>query len=146
MTNRYLGLDIGFKRIGMALSHSGVLACPLPRMGVRGNDVIATIPAILQICQQQCITHLVIGYPRHHDQRLSTMCQVVDEFVTHLQQHSACFTTLHVVRQDETFSTQQARTELTMSRVKATRARQLSDSIAACIILESYFKRTRSLN
>ena len=69
--NRFLGIDYGTVRIGLALSDpSGILASPLPFLENKSPQQISS--ALTQLAQTHQVEQLIVGLPRTIDERLTT--------------------------------------------------------------------------
>ena len=124
---RSLGLDIGDKRIGVALSDpGGILASPLTIINC--IDEAADIEAITSIIDQQQVQQIVVGLPRSMDGSIGKQAEKVEAFVQKLSSH----TEIPVELRDERLSTVSAKR--LMKSVNTRKIRH--DAIAAAIILQ----------
>jgi putative Holliday junction resolvase len=136
---RFVGLDIGEKRIGVAVSDvSGTLARPLgvlrpSGLEVDALDVVATEIARLA-AEEDGLGEIVIGLPRRLDGSPSDMTPRVEQFARRLQTK----TSLPVTFQDERLSSREAESRLAL-RDKDWRSRKARlDAAAAAVILQDY--------
>ena len=130
---RSLGLDIGDKRIGVALSDpQGVLASPLTII-TRQNET-ADIETIIGIISQHQVKCAVVGLPRSMDGSLGKQAERVKAFVQKLSSQ----TEVPVEFRDERLSTVSARRLMQAAYAGKTRKKARDDAIAAAIILQSY--------
>ena len=61
--SRILGIDLGTRRIGLAVADAGIrIARPLATVG-RGRDLLADAEAIGRVCREQDVAELVVGLP-----------------------------------------------------------------------------------
>ena len=61
--SRVLGVDLGAKRIGLAVADAGIgIARPLSTLN-RGSTLEADAEAIGRVCREQAVTELVVGLP-----------------------------------------------------------------------------------
>ena len=138
---RCLGVDLGERRIGLAVSDpSGVLASPhstLERADTRDDDHHAIVTAAMEVGA----TRIVIGLPRSLSGDLGPAARsVLDEVaaVTELARASG----IEVDTYDERFTTMIAQRNLrdaTPRRSKRQRAqRERIDASAAAVILQSW--------
>jgi putative Holliday junction resolvase len=131
---RILGLDVGERRIGLAISTpEGRLAVPL-RILESGKEP-ADIDAIAEIARAEDATAIVVGYPLSLDGSVGQQARRVEAFARRLE-HS---TGLPVALWDERLTSVQAERSLTGSR-----RRGPVDDVAAAIILQSYLDRQQS--
>lgn len=63
MVSRVLGIDLGTRRIGLAVADEGIgIARPLATVN-RGTTVEADAAAIGRVCDEQAVSELVVGLP-----------------------------------------------------------------------------------
>ena len=136
---RFVGLDIGEKRIGVAVSDvSGTLARPLgvlrpSSLDVDALDVVSTEIARLA-AEEDGLGEIVIGLPRRLDGTPSDMTPRVEQFARRLQTK----TSLPITLQDERLSSREAESRLAL-RDKDWRSRKARlDAAAAAVILQDY--------
>ncbi len=129
----YLGLDIGTKRIGVALSDpSGVLASPL-------LTVYRTRPrddgrAVARLARRHGCTAFVAGLPLHISGEPSPMAARVKRFTAELAEFSG----LPIHLWDERLTTREAHTVLyAAGRPRAEHA-GIVDQVAAVLILQGF--------
>lgn len=134
---RCLGLDVGDKRIGIALSDQlGLTAAgidTLHRTNVQ-NDVIK----IKEIAERHGVVEIILGLPANMDGTLGEQAQKVQSFGKKL----ARATNLPIIYEDERLSTFTAIQTLTLLGVKTGHNRDLVDKQAAAVILQKYLDRT----
>lgn len=139
---RYLGIDYGDKRIGLAVSDDeGHLAVPFDV--VEETSVERVIARIKRVVQDEGIRAIVVGVPlsmgkrtdaphmvRPKDQKNGQM-QRVQQFIAQLRTDTA----VPVETIDERLSTVEAERRMQGAPKRTTAAK---DAIAASIILQSY--------
>jgi len=127
-----LGLDIGDRRIGVALSDpDGILASPLTIINRREERL--DIEAITNIVEQHQVKQIIIGLPRSMDGTIGNQAEKVKAFTQRLCQHSQ----VPVEFRDERLSTVSAK-RLMQTVSKKTRKKARDDAIAAALILQGY--------
>lgn len=132
---RNLGLDIGDKRIGVALSDpGGILASPLTIIN-RGDERV-DIEAIINIIDQNQVGRIIAGLPRSMDGSIGKQAEKVQAFVEELCHH----TEVPVEFRDERLSTVSAKR---LMRGVRKRGKTRDDAIAAALILQSYLDEAR---
>ncbi|MFC1951611.1 Holliday junction resolvase RuvX [Chloroflexota bacterium] len=130
---RSLGLDVGDKRIGVALSDPlGILASPLTTIN-RGDEK-ADIKAIVDIVVQKGVGQIIVGLPRSMDGGISKQEEKVKDFTMELCSQ----TQVPVEFRDERLSTVSAKRLIREANTKKTSRRVRDDAIAAAIILQCY--------
>jgi putative Holliday junction resolvase len=130
---RSLGLDVGDKRIGVALSDpNGILASPFTIINRQHEQ--ADVETIIGIVHQQGVEQVIVGLPRSMDGSIGEQAEKVRAFTQKLRQE----TEIPVEFRDERLSTVSARRLMQAASTKKTRKRAEDDAIAAAIILQSY--------
>jgi len=131
MNTRRLGLDVGDRKIGVALSDpEGILASPLTI--IRRSDNQADMAALIEIIIGHQVGQIVVGLPRSMDGSLGIQAEKVIAFKEELSRH----TDVPIDFRDERLSTVSARRLLRMGR--KTKGKIEDDAIAAAVILQSY--------
>ena len=130
---RNLGLDIGDKRIGVAISDpEGILASPLVTIN-RDNDDKA-IDAIVQLVSKYEVERIVVGLPYSLDGNIGKQAGRVIEFIEKLSKS----TRAEIETRDERFSTVAVERLLAEAGIKSSRAKSRRDAAAAAFILQGY--------
>ena len=131
---RALGLDLGSKRIGVALSDSGgLMASPYDTV-VRSGDVSRDHRRILDLADEAEVEMLVVGLPLGLDGGVGPAAQGVLDEVDQLRR----VTSLPVETYDERLTTVTATRLLREGGVKGKARRQVVDKVAAAVILQSW--------
>ena len=133
-----LGLDIGDKRIGVALGDpEGVLASQLTTI-LRKEDE-ADLEAILELARQHGVERIVVGLPISMDGSLGKQAEKVLTFSRSLAQRAE----MPVDSWDERLSTVAADRAMVEAGVKSAKKKARRDSLAAAIMLQAYLDRHR---
>jgi putative Holliday junction resolvase len=128
---RVLGLDVGERRIGVALSDpSGWLASPLTTVTHRRRDV--DLQTIRGMVQEHDVGQVVVGHPLSLDGTTGPQARRVERWAEHLRDRLE----VPVVLWDERLSTAEAERLMHETGKRAERSR--IDSLAATVILQSY--------
>ncbi len=134
-----MALDVGKKRIGIALSDSEeILALPLLTL-VR-KELKSDLETIIALAHQRGVGTIVLGMPYLLDGREGKQAQSVREFMQQL----AVKTDVPVETWDERFSTVAANKMLTESGIKKSKKKEHEDTLAAVFILQGYLDRRRN--
>ena len=138
--SRFLGIDYGTVRIGLALSDpTGTLASPLPFLENKSPQQITT--ALSELIQIHQITGLVIGLPRNMDGTYGPSAQKVRDFIAQIQKSIS----LPITPIDERLTTAQASKQLSSIGMNQKQLRKKVDSSSACLILQQYLDRNTPL-
>lgn len=123
-----IGLDLGARRIGIAVSDSGIMATPHSVMRNEG-DVIARLE---RLARELEATSFVVGIPRRTHASASE--EKFRDFAERLRQR----TCKEVLLWDESLSTVEAAERLRATRRHRRDAQKDIDQYAAAVILQSY--------
>ncbi|MDD4877322.1 MAG: Holliday junction resolvase RuvX [Dehalococcoidales bacterium] len=135
---RSLGLDIGDKRIGVAMSDPrGILASPIKI--INRKDDGGTIEAIADIIGQQQIEQIIVGLPLSMEGTIGHQAEKVKDFVLKLCQHVE----VPVAFRDERLTTVSAKNLMQSVNIKKSKRIIRYDAIAAAIILQGYLDEVR---
>ena len=130
---RTMGLDIGEKRIGVALSDpDGLLAIPQTVIERVGGG--ADVEAILSLVQQHEVGRVVAGLPRSMNGSIGKQAQRVQEFLGVLSRSLD----VPLDTWDERLSTVEAERLMVDAGLKSSRRKGRRDALAAAIILQGY--------
>ena len=136
---RLLGLDMGARRIGVALSDpTGTLASPLTALASRGKR--RDVAAVLELARGHQVERIVVGLPVSLDGRLHAQGQLIDAFAQALRAASP----VPVETWDERFTTAEAERLLREAGAQPSRERGRVDAAAAAILLQSYLDAHRA--
>ena len=131
---RYLGLDLGTKTLGLSISDkTGLIAT---NYGVlrHDNDYDLLIVLLKDIIIKEGIDALVLGFPKNMDNSIGPRAQIALEFKEKLEKEF----NIPVYMQDERLTTVQAENMLISNDTSRKKRKEVIDSIAAVIILESF--------
>jgi len=131
---RILGLDVGERRIGIAISDPlNKIALPLSQIE-RTDKLEETLQKIEEFTLQYRVERIVVGLPRNMKGEEGWEVKKVRSFVSSLL--SRINIPLFFI--DERFSTVLAERVLRKGKVSFSKRRQVKDKLAAVIILQSY--------
>lgn len=121
---RYLGIDYGLARVGMALSdEGGSIAFPYDVLSVK--NIWSTAKEILRVVKEKDVGMIVVGMPRSMGGKETEQTRITKEFVDFL----ADYVSVPVETCDEVLTTKIARTHSTP---------EMLDASAAALILQGY--------
>lgn len=134
-TGRCLALDVGERRVGLAVSDEcGLLATPLGVLERRG--LARDAPRLAATAREQRATRLVIGLPRTLAGEIGPQARRVQRWAERI----AAAVDLPVEYWDERYSTQEAAARLAEHGGKR---RPALDAVAAAVILQDYLDHQR---
>lgn len=130
---RYLGLDVGDRRIGVALSdETATLATGLDTLERVGPKKDAN--AVVALAVRHEAGEIVVGLPRSLDGSVGPQAQKVLDFMQSLRLR----TRLPVVAWDERFTTLMAQHALIEADVSRAKRKGVIDKVSAVLILQNY--------
>ena len=135
---RSLGLDIGEKRIGVAISDpGGILASPFTIIDRR--DERQDIEAIINLINQHQVKQIVVGLPRSMNGSIGKQAEKVKAFVQRLCRHIE----VPVEFRDERLTTVSAKRLRQAANTKKNKRKARDDAVAAALILQGYLDEAR---
>ncbi len=133
---RILGLDVGEKRIGVAVSDPlGITAQGLEVL-IR-KDWESDLARLLEVGRKYEVRQIVVGLPRHMDGRPGKMAEDILELARTLGEALAAT----VIPWDERLTSAEAERVLIQADVSRRRRRQVVDQMAAVLILQGFLDR-----
>lgn len=134
---RYLGLDIGNRRIGVAVSDElGLTAQPVLTLERRGSQR-DTLRSLARLCRRFGVAGIVIGNPLHMSGERSPRTEKTQSFAAELGE----LTKLPVHLWDERLTTQEAHAILYEAGHGRQEHRKVVDQVAATLILQSFLEQ-----
>ena len=128
---RYLGIDLGTKTIGLALSDkSGVIATYYDK--ITFNDLV--IDKLKDIINQESVDKIVLGFPKNMDNTIGNSANRTLEFKKLLEDNI----NLEVILEDERLTTKVAEAVLIKGDVSRKKRKKVIDGLAAVVILQAY--------
>jgi putative Holliday junction resolvase len=130
---RVLALDVGDKRIGVAISDpSQVLARSLKviQRSSRQED----LAAVARLVEEYEVETVVVGYPRSLDGTVGEQAEKVEHYAAGLAE----VLDVPVLLWDERFSTVTAEALMREAGLRGKKKRERVDAVAAAVILQDY--------
>jgi putative Holliday junction resolvase len=139
-TMRALGLDVGTKTVGVAITDEAGIAAHPERVIARAG-IAADVSAIQALVRERGVTDVVIGLPLELSGKVGHRARRVRAFAQALQ--AALPETVKLHEQDERFTTAEAERILLEADVSRARRKQVIDQQAAALILQAWLDATR---
>lgn len=133
---RIMALDVGSKRVGVALSD------PL-KITAQGLETFqrttleADIRGLWQLIDQHEVSQLVVGLPKNMDGTIGFKAEEVQQFIADLTAQRS----IEVIWVDERLTTVSAERTLLEADVSRAKRKKVIDKMAAVLILQSYLDR-----
>lgn len=131
--NRLLGLDVGDKTLGVAVSD----ALGITAQGVtvyRRTSLAADLAFVQQMLNEYEGVAIVVGLPRNMDGSIGPQAKKTLAFIARLRQSCA----IPIISWDERLTTREAERVLLAANTSRRRRKEVRDRLAAQLILQSY--------
>lgn len=133
---RVLALDVGDRRVGVAISDAlGMLARTLTVIRRSGHDY----QSIADLVRAHDVKRIVAGYPRNMDGSVGLQARKVEAYVAGLEQH----VDVPIEFWDERLSTAEAQRLMIEAGRRPRERRERIDAVAAAVILQDYLDSAR---
>lgn len=130
---RILALDLGTKRIGVAVSDAlGMTASGLAVIESRGRE--KDLRAVKQIIEEYEVDEIVVGHPVNMNGSLGPIAEKAEGYAAMLREETA----IPVHLWDERLTTTAAQRVLIEADMSRKKRRGVVDKVAAILILEGY--------
>ncbi|MEZ5007624.1 MAG: Holliday junction resolvase RuvX [Chitinophagales bacterium] len=134
--SKYLGIDYGTKRVGLALTDDlKIVASPLETI-----DTAKIIDHLKKLIVKENVELIVLGEPKYLDGNISETTKKVYKFQEELKK---AFPTLPIHLEDEMFTSKMASDTLISAGIKKSKRKDKSllDKVSAALILKSYMDK-----
>ncbi|TVP85251.1 MAG: Holliday junction resolvase RuvX [Acholeplasmataceae bacterium] len=131
---RYLGLDLGSRTLGVALSESGIIAHALDTHRFPDGAYGDAIDIIISLIDAHDINVVVLGYPKHMNNDVGIRGKISES----VREGILTLRPIEVVLWDERLSTQTAIKTMVKADQSRKTQKQKKDALAAVIILQNY--------
>ncbi len=136
---KIMGLDVGEKRIGIALSDPlRITAQGLESYQVRGEE--ADIAYLKALCEQHGVQQIVCGFPKNMNGSIGPQAEKISAFADKLREATG----RELILEDERLTTVLAQRTLIEADVSRAKRRKVVDKLAAVAILQGYLDRTKN--
>lgn len=138
---RYLGLDLGSKTLGIAISdRTNTIASIYKTIFFKEDDYNSLIPELINIVKEEDISVIVLGFPKNMDNTIGTRAEITLEFKKKLEDSIG----IKVELMDERLTSVIANNVLIGADVSRKKRKKKVDGMAALLILQSYIDRKRN--
>ena len=125
-----MALDVGTKRIGVALSDF-LLVIATPHSCIERQPEDTAIEKILTIAKENHVEKIVVGLPKNMDGTIGEQAQDCINF-------SQKIVGFDIILEDERLTSEEAEERLRARKVDFRKNKGLVDMESACVILEQY--------
>ena len=132
---RYLGLDLGTKTLGIAISDRTLsIANPYKTITFKSTDEL--IEPLKEIINREGIAKIALGLPKNMDNSLGFASKRSMDFKELLQKHID----IPIILVDERLSTMEAERYLLDADMSRKKRKNKIDAVAASVILNTYLR------
>ena len=137
---RIMALDVGERRIGVALSDIlGITAQPLMTYNRADNNQKADILGLCELIKKHEVEKLVVGLPKNMNNTIGFKAEEVQNFIKALQKEID----IPIEWVDERLTTVSAERTLLEADVSRKKRKKVIDMMAAVVILQNYLDSLR---
>lgn len=130
---RYMGLDVGTKTVGIALSDPMFMIASAFKT-VKRTNIEADLDEIEKVIKDQDVSKIIVGMPYNMDKSVGPQAQRVMSFVDLLKRR----VDNEIIYIDERMTTISANRILMETKVRRENRKEHIDKIAATYILQAY--------
>ena len=135
---RYLGLDLGTKTLGVAVSDlTNTIASSLTIIRFDSENYLSTKDELESIIKEYNITDIVLGLPKNMNNSIGFRAEATLEYKSALED----WFNLNVIMQDERLTTVEATNYMLEGNLSRRKRKKKIDALAATIILQTYLDR-----
>ena len=140
---RYLGLDLGSKTLGVAISDTtNTIASSLKSIFFPEDDYQSLILKVKELINEYNVSKIVLGLPKNMNNSLGERANISIQFKDMLEKEL----NIPVILEDERLTTVISNNIMISADVSRKKRKKKVDSIAASLILQSYLDRNGGNN
>lgn len=140
---RYLGIDLGSKTLGLAISDpTRTIASPLKTIFFKDENYQSTISEIKQIVEDYNIKKIILGFPKNMNNTLGERAIITTEYKNILEENID----VEVILFDERLTSVISNQVLIEAALSRKKRKTKVDSVAAQIILQDYLNKENNKN
>ena len=137
---RYIGLDVGDRRIGVAVSDvTGLIASAVGNITRGDEDYEGDLQKTADEIKRLNAEHIVIGLPKNMNGTIGPRAELVQQFAEDLKR----YTDLPISFWDERLTTVAAEKMMIQAGVRRDKRKQKVDRVAATFILQDFLDFSR---
>ncbi len=135
---KYIGLDLGSKTLGIAISDSlGMIARALETYRFEEDDYLSAANYIIDVAKKEGVTTLILGNPKHMNGDDGIRSQISFDFKKLIEDNS----NLKVILEDERLTSVIVDKAMIKGDLRREKRKQKKDEMAAVVILQNYLDR-----
>ena len=137
---RSLGLDLGTKTLGMAISDKlGLIASTYKTILFNDEKYDDLLEPIKEIIQKENIETVVLGFPKNMNNTIGPRATLTLVFKEKLES----FLGMEVILEDERWTSVQANNMMIKADMSRKKRKKVVDKLAATFILQAYLDKNR---
>ncbi|HIT38163.1 MAG TPA: Holliday junction resolvase RuvX [Candidatus Onthousia faecipullorum] len=136
---RYLGLDLGTKTIGLAISDKTGLIATSYKVLHHDNNPESCLDELKSIIKDLEVESLVLGLPKNMNNTLGSRAEATLKFKEFLESNID----IPIYLEDERLTTKSAEALLIKGDTSRKKRKKVIDKVAATIILQSFLDRRK---
>lgn len=138
---RYLGIDLGSKTIGLAMSDTTLtIASTYKTIFFKNEDYNSTIEEIINVIKEYNITKIILGLPKNMNNTLGERAETTLKYKELLEKN----TDIPIIMFDERLTSVISNNILIEADMSRKKRKKKVDSIAAQIILQDYLNKEKN--
>jgi putative Holliday junction resolvase len=140
---RYLGIDLGSKTVGLAMSDlTCTIASIFKTIFFSNEDYLSTIDEIKQIVEVYDIKKIIIGLPKNMNNTLGERAIITTNYAKLLEEHL----NIPIIMFDERLTSVISNSILIEADMSRKKRKKKVDGVAAQIILQDYLNKEKYEN
>ena len=140
---RYLGIDLGSKTVGLAMSDATLtIASSYKTIFFKDEDYSSTISEIIEIVKDYNITKIILGLPKNMNNTLGERALITTKYKDLLEEKI----NIPIILFDERLTSVISNSILIEADISRKKRKKKVDSIAAQIILQDYLNKEKNDN
>lgn len=137
---RILGLDLGSKTLGIAMSDpSEIIACGVETYEFPENNFLLPLDYIAHFIDNNKVGLVVLGYPKNMNGTIGSQGKVSEDFRDALKAKVSC----PIVLWDERLTSRMVNQVMISGNMSRNKRKENVDRLAATVILQSYLDSRR---
>ena len=135
-----LGLDLGTKTLGIAISRTGIIANPYKLLRYNNEEYDKLALEVADIIRQENVTEIALGLPKN----MNNTCGFATKRSQNFKKILEKYVDVPITLVDERLSTVEATNILLANDISRKKRKNVIDVTAAMIILDTYLKKRKA--
>ena len=135
-----LGLDLGTKTLGIAISRTGIIANPYKLLRYNNEEYDKLALEVADIIRQENVTEIALGLPKN----MNNTCGFATERSQNFKKILEKYVDVPITLVDERLSTVEATNILLANDMSRKKRKNVIDVTAAMIILDTYLTKRKA--